>query len=319
MHAACSLGATGVNRNMVYGIVFYFLLMTALLAWLLLPPVRSAVIARAQRWRLRGRAATLHAATAAQTRARRTRAGARLSMRGFMDWLGRWRVPLACALALLVLVPGLALGVRNWWRFDGYDHTATRAVDEHIAALLRGEELVAPPPLPPELFSTPEVEMARPLTRTASRQWELLEPEFRRRLLLVFRLLKEQHGYEAVLIEGYRSPQRQAELARLGPQVTQVGAYESYHQFGLAADVAFLRDGRIVISETDPWAMRGYEHTGTLARSVGLTWGGDWRSLRDWGHLELTRPDVLAAARVAASTRPVPAAPTTQSPPTRTP
>ncbi len=319
MHAACSLGATGVNRNMVYGIVFYFLLMTALLAWLLLPPVRSAAIAHAQRWRLRSRAATLRAAAAVQTRARRTRAGAGMSMRGLMVWLGRWRVPLVGALALLVLVPGLALGVRSWWRFDGYDHTATRAVDEHIAALLRGEELVPPPPLPPELFGTPEIEMARPLTRTASRQWELLDPEFRRRLLLVFRLLKERHGYEAVLIEGYRSPQRQAELAGLGPQVTRAGAYESYHQYGLAADVAFLRDGRIVISEADPWAMRGYEHTGALARSLGLTWGGDWRSLRDWGHFELTRPEVLAAARAAASARNTPAAPAVQTLSTRTP
>ena len=74
--------------------------------------------------------------------------------------------------------------------------------------------------------------------------------------------------------------------------MTRAGAYESYHQYGLAADSAFRRDGRIVIAETDPWAMRGYELYGQVAHSVGLTWGGEW-TLKDFGHVELRRPGVL--------------------------
>ena len=67
----------------------------------------------------------------------------------------------------------------------------------------------------------------------------------------------------------------------------------SYHQHGLAADFAFLRDGRIVISEQDPWAMRGYALLGEIAEATGLTWGGRW-SLKDYGHVELRRPARLA-------------------------
>ncbi|MGM9485731.1 M15 family metallopeptidase [Ideonella sp. YS5] len=169
---------------------------------------------------------------------------------------------------------------------SSYDHTYSRPVDEQVTELLRGERLVPPPPLPPELFNTREVEQARPMTASASRQWELLDEGFRQRLLMLFKQMKEQHGYEMVLLEGYRSPERQARLAALGPSVTQAGPFESLHQHGLAADCAFMREGRIVLSERDPWAMRGYEKYGEVARSFGLTWGGGWRSLKDYGHVE---------------------------------
>src|SRR5690606_37124766 len=119
--------------------------------------------------------------------------------------------------------------------------------NSQIAALLQGEQLVPPPPLPPEMFSTLEVERVRPMIRHASREWALLDEVFRQRLLVVFRVMKEQHGYDMVLLEGYRSPERQAQLAAMGGQVTQAGAFRSYHQYGLAADCAFLKNGRIVI------------------------------------------------------------------------
>jgi peptidoglycan L-alanyl-D-glutamate endopeptidase CwlK len=101
--------------------------------------------------------------------------------------------------------------------------------------------------------------------------------------------MRGRHGYDMVLVEGYRSPQRQAALAAMGPAVTRAGPYESWHQYGLAADCAFLRGGKVVISERDPWAMRGYTAYGEVARSLGLTWGGNWRSIKDYGHVEWRR------------------------------
>jgi hypothetical protein len=68
---------------------------------------------------------------------------------------------------------------------------------------------------------TAEVEQARPLIRYASRQWELLDEEFRKRLLIIYKVMREKHGYEMVLLEGYRSPERQAQLAGLGRHVTE--------------------------------------------------------------------------------------------------
>lgn len=182
---------------------------------------------------------------------------------------------------------------RQWHGYDGFDHTASRAINTQVTALLDGEQLVPPAPLPPEFFLTPEVQAARPMVATASRQWELLDAEFRQRLLAVFKLMREKHNYEMVLIEGYRSPERQAALAALGPGVTHAGAGRSYHQHGLAADCAFLIDGRIVISEQDARAARGYELYGELAQSLGLVWGGGWRSLKDLGHVELRRHGVM--------------------------
>ncbi|QID18109.1 M15 family metallopeptidase [Nitrogeniibacter mangrovi] len=181
--------------------------------------------------------------------------------------------------------------------FDFAD--STMAPDRHITALLAGERLAAPPPLAPEIFTTREVELVRPATAWASRDWALLDDGFRQRLLTVFKLMRERYGYEMVLLEGYRSPERQAVLAALGPHVTRATPGMSYHQYGLAADSAFLRDGRLVISAQDPWTKRGYELYGALAATAGLTWGGQWR-MRDLGHVELRRPGVLARTRADA-------------------
>jgi peptidoglycan L-alanyl-D-glutamate endopeptidase CwlK len=95
--------------------------------------------------------------------------------------------------------------------------------------------------------------------------------------------MKETHGYDMALLEGYRSPERQNLLAAAGPSVTNAKAFQSYHQFGLAADCAFFRDGKLFISERDPWILRGYRLYGEVAESVGLSWGGRW-ARKDFGH-----------------------------------
>ncbi|WP_258130185.1 M15 family metallopeptidase [Achromobacter anxifer] len=200
----------------------------------------------------------------------------------------RWHI---AAGLLVVLLPSLfAFVMRHNHTFFYEDRTA--GPDPRIQALLTGERLVPPPPLPPEAFTTREVELVRPNLGGASRDWNLLDADYRQRLLAAYRVMREEHGYEMVLIEGYRSPERQADLAKMGTHVTNAGAYQSYHQFGLAADSAFLREGKVVVSEKDPWAMRGYELFGETAERVGLTWGGRWKMM-DFGHTELRRPGVL--------------------------
>ncbi len=130
-------------------------------------------------------------------------------------------------------------------------------VNTQVSELLRGEQLVPPPP--PEVFATAEVEALRPMLASADRRWERMDTDFVQALLHVFKVMKEVHGYDMALLEGCRSPERQAVLLARGPGVTGAAPGQSYHQHGLAADCAFLRDGRLVISERDPWAMRGYE------------------------------------------------------------
>jgi peptidoglycan LD-endopeptidase CwlK len=278
---------------MVFLVALYFALATAVLALWLLPSVRARAVAWGRRLFAGGAASHRAVTGGGQRGAQRVAQAVGMQSVQAVNWVARHRRLLIAGGCALALAPLLAFGLRGYVDLDGYDHRQSREVNEQVASLLRGEQLVPPPPVPPDWFTTREVEQARPLIRTASRQWELLDPEFRQRLLVIFKIMREQHGYDMVLLEGYRSPDRQAQLAALGPQVTQAGAFESYHQYGLAADCAFVRDGRIVISEQDRWAASGYELYGEVARSVGLTWGGSWRSIKDYGHVEMRRDGVL--------------------------
>jgi peptidoglycan LD-endopeptidase CwlK len=209
-------------------------------------------------------------------------------------WLG-----LARQHRLLLLVAGvavitpvvLALSLHRYVGIGGYEESI-KTTDPVILSLLQGEQLVPPAPLPPDVFVTHEVELVRPALGSASRNWVLLDADFRQRLLVVYQIMR-QHGYEMALLEGYRSPERQDYLASLGTHVTSAAAFQSYHQFGLAGDSAFYLNGRIIIDERDPWAMQGYKLYGEAAESVGLTWGGRWKMM-DFGHVELRRPGTLA-------------------------
>jgi peptidoglycan L-alanyl-D-glutamate endopeptidase CwlK len=193
-------------------------------------------------------------------------------------------------LMLLTSPVFLALLCYSDGNLESFEDSAPPA-DPVISALLRGEQLVPPPDLPPDAFIAPDVASVRQELAGASREWQLLDQEFRQRLLTVYALMARR-GYQMALLEGYRSPERQERLARLGSSVTNARAYQSYHQYGLAADNAFLRDGRLVISERDAWAMAGYRLYGEIAESVGMTWGGRWRML-DYGHVELKKRDVM--------------------------
>lgn len=134
--------------------------------------------------------------------------------------------------------------------------------------------------------------------KNADRNWKKMNSDFVQRLLTVYKVMSEQYGYDMVLLEGYRSPARQARLLKKGSHVTKAGSYKSYHQFGLAGDSAFIRNGKIVISEKDPWAMQGYRLYGEVAKSAGLVWGGDWKMM-DLGHVELRKKGVLGRPDMA--------------------
>ncbi|HWP19955.1 MAG TPA: M15 family metallopeptidase [Burkholderiaceae bacterium] len=274
----------------------YLLLTSIAIAMAVLPEVRQGVHA----WM---RSRLLHW----WSRVERVRAGMGSGVARVGVWtasararLGRWGrrewAWTAAATSVLLLPPLIAYWAGAGRMLGSYDDWSVRPVDAQIAALLEGEHLVPPPPLPPEVFATREVQEQRPMLSSASREWSLLDADFRQRLLLVFKIMREQHGYELALLEGYRSPERQDMLRQKGGHVTHAGAFQSYHQFGLAADCAFLRDGKLVISEKDPWAARGYQLYGEVAESVGLTWGGRWKSIVDLGHVELRRPGVLRKA-----------------------
>ncbi len=207
------------------------------------------------------------------------------------DFIRRHYVSCLAGAAVICLPPILALLASDKNMLGGFD-VSTREINMQVADLLKGEQLAPPVALPPLVFATQEVLGVRPMLVSASRNWTLLNADYAQRLLLAFKIMKDKHGYEMAILEGYRSPERQNILARMGSNVTNAAAFQSWHQYGLAADCAFVRDGKLVISEKDPWTMRGYQLYGEVAESLGLTWGGRWKMM-DFGHTEMRLPGVM--------------------------
>lgn len=276
---------------MLWQLTFYFLVVVLVMSLVFFPSARAGAARYVESvkvllFRISRSAASSSGVSARTVLSRVT--STLIETHVFLSSRKKW----AFLVLAVVTVPSLAALAFSRWYVLQYEEEL-RNPNDQIAILLRGERLVPPAPLPPAVFITAEVELIRPKLGEASRDWNLLDADFRQRLLLVYKMMREQHGYEMVLIEGYRSPDRQTMLALSGPGViTNADAYQSYHQYGLAADSAFFRDGRLIISEKDPWVMRGYQLYGELSESVGLTWGGRWK-LMDFGHVELKRPGSL--------------------------
>jgi len=277
---------------MLIFIALLYVCLASGLIWFVLFPTGRAWVSRGV-FNLRGRLARRMPGW----RHNRRQSGAALEQAA-VDWrlrlldaARRHRMLLALGVPVILVPSLLALALSNPAMLPLVE-SSNAMPDEQIAALLAGEQLVPPVALPPDVFTTREVELLRPMLVNASRNWGLLHPDFSARLLLAFKIMKEQHGYDMALLEGYRSPARQDELAGAGSHVTNARAFQSWHQYGLAADCAFLRDGKLVISEKDPWAMRGYQLYGQVAESLGLTWGGRWQMM-DFGHIELRMRGVM--------------------------
>jgi peptidoglycan LD-endopeptidase CwlK len=289
-------------------IVVYFLL-ACFLVWIILFPEGRALVGRwmqgtANYWE-RATQTSAQASDAALTKV--TLVSKYFSSEGqeFASWLAKYKWAVAAALLLLAVPPLVIVMFSSGLQLEGFSDDRVQ-INPQVAALLKGEQLVPPAPLPPDVFVAAEAAMIQaqrtqqlqysvPLLVSASRNWQLLDPDYAQRLLLVFKIMREQHGYEMALLEGYRSPERQDTLSKMGGHVTGAKAFQSYHQYGFAADCAFLRDGRLVISEKDPWAMKGYTLYGEVAESVGLTWGGRWKMM-DFGHVEWRKPGLIRKA-----------------------
>lgn len=285
---------------MLFLIVGLYFLLACVAAWLILFPSGRETVTlaiQAARKRLGANISTLE--TQVSRKKDSIGQSVQLSVVEFRHILRQHFLLLLTAVIIIVVPVLIAILVGRQHRLDGFE-SSTYETNVQIAELLKGEQLVPPAPLPPAVFVTKEVLEIRPMLASASRNWKLLDLGFEQRILLVFKLMKEKYGYEMAIIEGYRSPERQNQLSRMGAHVTNAKAYQSYHQFGLAADCAFYRNGKLVISEKDPWAMKGYELYGMVAESVGLTWGGRWKMM-DLGHTEFRPPGGLKRLNIERS------------------
>jgi peptidoglycan L-alanyl-D-glutamate endopeptidase CwlK len=124
-----------------------------------------------------------------------------------------------------------------------------------------------------------------------------LDPKFATKLTLFEKTLA-QHGIKVVLTWGYRSIEDQNKLYAKGRTdqgsiVTNAYGGYSWHNFGLAADYAFVVNGKVTWS--GPWDVFG-----KIAKECGLEWGGSWTKFKDRPHVQWTGGRTLAQMRAAA-------------------
>lgn len=127
-----------------------------------------------------------------------------------------------------------------------------------------------------------------------------LDPKFAQKLSLFEKTLAAQ-GIKVILTWGYRSVAKQNELyarGRTTPGITITNAKGGYswHNWGHAADYAFVINGKVTWN--GPW-----ELFGQTAEECGLEWGGSWKDFQDHPHVQWTGGRTLAQMRAAAKAR----------------
>ncbi len=122
-----------------------------------------------------------------------------------------------------------------------------------------------------------------------SRDVKLLYPMFAYKLESAVKIA-QKNGYDVHIFEAWRSPLRQDELKKSTPKVTNASGWHSWHQYGLAADIAFGGEGR--------WHWNGdFKAVHGIFSLLKLAWGGE----KDAGHyqynLGLTIEDAIKIRR----------------------
>ena len=101
-----------------------------------------------------------------------------------------------------------------------------------------------------------------------------------------------------VVTEGLRTLERQKELKRIGASKTLKSRHlkqaDGYgHAFDFYAYVDTNKDGKITFEEMANVRLMlpiaGAIKRAAIAEGVAITYGGDWRSFKDYPHFELSR------------------------------
>jgi peptidoglycan L-alanyl-D-glutamate endopeptidase CwlK len=105
-----------------------------------------------------------------------------------------------------------------------------------------------------------------------------------------------QRGVDVRIISGTRSYAEQDALYAKRPKVTNARGGFSNHNFGVAWDIGLFR-GKSYLEDSPL-----YKEVGGIGKSLGLEWGGDWKSIVDEPHFEVKTGLTMAEkrARVAA-------------------
>lgn len=91
-------------------------------------------------------------------------------------------------------------------------------------------------------------------------------------------------GFPMQVVSRNRTAEQQKALFDKGSSTTLLDGTtkKSHHQVGTGADLAFVVNGQPSFDAKLPWATLG-----RIAKAEGLTWGGDWKTPFDPGHIQL--------------------------------
>lgn len=128
----------------------------------------------------------------------------------------------------------------------------------------------------------------------ASRSVELLFRPFYDEMMKGFAHIKKESGIDCTIVETYRSPSRQDFLyaqgrTSPGKPVTRARGWESWHQYGVAMDIAILKNGRL------SWDFKP-EMIAKFLEGFNVTWGG----INDGPHYQWKDlPKIVEAQKIA--------------------
>ena len=124
-----------------------------------------------------------------------------------------------------------------------------------------------------------------------------LEPSIQDKARALLSAAKAE-GIDLVVTQGLRTMEEQAALyaqgrTAPGPIVTNAKPGSSWHNFGLAFDVAVVQGGKV----TWPTDEALWQKIGAIGKAQGLIWGGDFESFKDRPHFQFTGGLTLEQAR----------------------
>lgn len=117
---------------------------------------------------------------------------------------------------------------------------------------------------------------------------DILHPQFAFQILQLF-INAHKKGHKICVFETYRSQERQLDLFNKGRTKLR---NNGMHHFGIAADVVFRNEKNYPIWQGN------WEEIGTIGKELGLFWGGDWESFRDYPHYQLVEATVSHQAEI---------------------
>lgn len=129
-----------------------------------------------------------------------------------------------------------------------------------------------------------------------SRDLNDLLPELKQ---LAERFIREcaLNNIQVMIYSTYRDVEKQNSIyaqgrTKPGKIVTKAKGGQSYHNFRRAFDFAVVVNGKIKWED-----VQAYSRAGRIATTLGLEWGGDWKSFKDVYHCQLTDGKSLAQLR----------------------